>query len=177
VLLGKQTEKVGQHGHADLSVFGIGKDHDAKTWRSVVRQLIVGNFIRSDAERYGAIVLTENSRAVLRGEREIRFRMEPKRATGVSRPARSKPAVREADQELWEALRECRQALASEHAVPPYVIFHDKTLVEMLESRPRTEAELLDISGIGQAKLERYGAHFLAVLNENRDSADVANAG
>ena len=167
VLLGKQTDKVKQYNHDALSVFGIGKERDTKGWRSVVRQLIVGDFIRADAERYGAIVLTESSRRILRGEQEVLFREEPKRPARVSRSSSAvRSTLREEDQHLWEALRECRQRLASEHAVPPYVIFHDKTLAEMIESRPSTESELLGISGIGQAKLERYGAEFLAVLNE-----------
>ncbi|MEO1203022.1 MAG: DNA helicase RecQ [Pseudomonadota bacterium] len=164
VLLGKSTDKVIQNGHADLSVFGIGKELDAKSWRSVVRQLVVGNFIRADAERYGAIVLTEQSRALLRGEQTVMLRKEPKRIGG-KRPVTVVSAnIRAEDQPLWDALRECRQRLAQEHAVPPYVIFHDKTLAEMIALRPGNASELLEINGIGQAKLERYGDEFLAVL-------------
>ncbi len=175
VLLGKTTDKVVQHGHAELSVFGIGQDLDAKTWRSVVRQLIVGNFIRADAERYGAIVLTEDSRALLRGERSVRFRKEPKAPGRSSRRVTVvSTSIRAEDQDLWEALRECRQRLAAEHAVPPYVIFHDKTLAEMIAVKPRNAAELLEISGIGQAKLERYGDEFLAVLHGS-EAAESAN--
>ncbi|MEX2259773.1 MAG: RecQ family ATP-dependent DNA helicase, partial [Woeseia sp.] len=165
VLLGKTTEKVGQHGHANLSVFGIGTDLSMQAWRSVVRQLIVNGYLRSDAERYGALVLTEQSRALLRGDTTIQFREDPKRQAGVAKPAAKRSrAIADDERDLWEALRACRQSLAAEHDVPPYVIFHDKTLHQMLDERPQTESDLLQISGVGQTKLDRYGERFLTVL-------------
>ncbi len=156
---------VGQHGHASLSVFGIGAELSMQAWRSVVRQLIVNGYLRSDAERYGALVLTESSRALLRGDTTIEFREEPKKQASVARPAakRSRP-IADDERDLWEALRACRQTLATEHDVPPYVIFHDKTLHQMLDERPQTESDLLQISGVGQTKLDRYGEQFLSVL-------------
>jgi ATP-dependent DNA helicase RecQ len=167
VLLGKATDKVTQHRHDQLSVFGIGKDVPATTWHSVARQLIVAGYLRSDASRYGAVVFTESSRGVLRGETTLRFRQDPKRpVAAASKPGRAQP-VAEYDQALWETLRACRQTLANEHNVPPYVIFHDKTLHEMLAYRPQTASEMLDISGVGQTKLDRYGERFLAVLRES----------
>ncbi len=201
VLLGKPTAKVEQHRHGGLSVFGIGADLEQRTWRSVVRQLIVHRFLRADAERYGALVLTDRSRGLLRGETPVRFREDTGRTVGVPRPVEKTPTIvdgkavdgkavdgkavdgkavntkaidtRAADAkavednpELWEALRACRLALATEHGVPPYVIFHDKTLREMLVRRPATESEMLAINGVGQTKLERYGARFLAVLSD-----------
>jgi len=165
VLLGKATDKVGQHGHGNLSVFGIGTGLSMQAWRSVVRQLIINGYLRSDAERYGALVLTEQSRALLRGEVTIRFREDPKRQAGVARAAAKRSrAIGDDERDLWEALRACRQALAAEHDVPPYVIFHDKTLHQMLDERPQTERDLLQISGVGQTKLDRYGDRFLSVL-------------
>jgi ATP-dependent DNA helicase RecQ len=173
VLLGKSTDKVTQHRHDELSVFGIGQDLPASTWRSVARQLIVAGYLRSDAERYGALVLTDSSRAVLRGTTTLRFREDPKRPVAATRkPARAR-VVADEDQGLWEALRVCRQSLASEHNVPPYVIFHDKTLHEMLAYRPQTASAMLDISGVGQTKLDRYGDRFLSVL---RDQPAVVQA-
>ena len=166
VLLGKETDKVLQHGHDQLSVFGIGKDLPSTTWRSVARQLIVAGHLRADAARFGALVLTETSRGVLRGETPLAFR-EGSETTGCgiekNRPER---VVAEKDFDLWEALRACRQTLASEHNVPAYVIFHDKTLHEMLAYRPQTAAEMLGISGVGQTKLDRYGDRFLSVLRD-----------
>ncbi|MBT8097151.1 MAG: DNA helicase RecQ [Woeseia sp.] len=164
VLLGKTTDKVRQHGHADLSVFGIGKDLAPQRWRSVIRQLIVRGLLRADAERFGALVLTADSRAALRGELPMEFREDPKKPIQISGIKGKVTEIPEQDRALWDALRACRQALANEHGVPPYVIFHDKTLREMLHARPASAADLLSISGVGQTKLDRYGEKFLDVL-------------
>jgi len=166
VLLGKETDKVLQHGHDQLSVFGIGKDLPSTTWRSVARQLIVAGHLRADAARFGALVLTETSRGVLRGTTPLLFRKDPKRPVVTSRRTATERVVAEKDLDLWEALRACRQTVASEHNVPAYVIFHDKTLHEMLAYRPQTASEMLGISGVGQTKLDRYGDRFLSVLRE-----------
>jgi ATP-dependent DNA helicase RecQ len=166
VLLGKASDKVEQNGHDQLSVFGIGKDKASATWRSVTRQLVVAGHLRADAERFGALVLTGTSRGVLRGETPLQFREDPKLPAAVARRSSMARAVASEDQGLWEALRDCRQSLASEHDVPAYVIFHDKTLHEMLQYRPQTEAAMLDISGVGQTKLDRYGWQFLEIIRE-----------
>jgi ATP-dependent DNA helicase RecQ len=166
VLLGKETDKVLQHGHDQLSVFGIGKDLPSTTWRSVARQLIVAGHLRADAARYGALVLTESSRGVLRGETPLQFREDPKRVVLASKRSATERVIADEDLGLWEALRDCRQTLANEHNVPAYVIFHDKTLQEMLAFRPQTTAEMLGISGVGQTKLDRYGEQFLSVLRD-----------
>ena len=166
VLQGKLTDKVEHHRHDSLSVFGIGTDLAPQTWRSVVRQLIVNGFLRSDAERYGALVLTKRSRGMLRGDTPVRFREDPKRPVSVSRSKRESVTITDENLDLWEALRACRKTLANEHDVPPYVIFHDKTLHEMLISRPQSEADLLQINGVGQTKVDRYGQRFLAVLRD-----------
>ncbi len=171
VLLGKASDKIEQNGHDQLSVFGIGKDKASATWRSVTRQLVVAGHLRADAERYGALVLTDTSRGVLRGETPLQFREDPKLPAAVARRSSKARAVAPQDEGLWEALRECRQSLASEHDVPAYVIFHDKTLHEMLQYRPQTEAAMLDISGVGQTKLDRYGWQFLEII---REQAEVA---
>jgi len=164
VLTGKPTDKVLQYGHNDLSVFGIGDDLSAQKWRSVVRQLIVMGYLHADAERYGALVLTANSRAVLRGETPVLLREDPVRPKTHRRQAAQPAEISTEDSDLWVALRACRRELADEHGVPPFVIFHDKTLREMLMRRPQDAAELLSINGVGHAKLERYGERFLEVL-------------
>ena len=173
VLLGKATDKVRQHGHDQLSVFGVGQDLSATTWRSVARQLIVAGHLHADAERFGALVLTETSRGVLRGETPLRFREDPKGPVAVTRRAAREQVVAAEDRGLWEALRECRQSFANEHNVPAYVIFHDKTLHEMLTNRPQTAAELLGISGVGQTKLDRYGDGFLSILREQASAVQA----
>ncbi len=168
VLLGKDTEKVAQHDHAKLSVFGIGRNVAAQTWRSVVRQLVVQGFLRVDPERFGALVLTPKSRPLLKGETSIELRedlrdVRPKKPLAA---ATASPKLSGAEQELWDALRACRQRLAAEHNVPPYVIFHDSALHEMLAYRPADPDALLLINGVGQAKLERYGEAFLEIIRQ-----------
>jgi ATP-dependent DNA helicase RecQ len=163
VLLGNATEKVVRHRHEQLSVFGIGNDVGATAWRSLLRQLLVLGHVRVDHEGYGALLLTEASRALLRGEATIRVREDTKAPT--VRKTRAAPTeVAAHDEPLWEALRECRRQLAAENNVPPYVVFHDATLKQMVAQRPADSAALLAISGVGQAKLARYGERFLDVL-------------
>ena len=172
ILLGKLTPKVKQHSHNDLSVFGIGADKPQQTWRSVIRQLVVHGCLRADADRYGALVLNESARAILRGEESIEIRIDadtPKKlrvsGSGKVRSTATDADIDTADLPMWEALRECRQRLASEHGVPPYVVFHDSTLKQMLTNRPLDLDDMLSISGVGQSKLDRYGEEFLAVLS------------
>jgi ATP-dependent DNA helicase RecQ len=166
VLRGEETEKVARHRHERLSVFGVGNDLPASTWRSLLRQLLVQGYLRVDHEGYGALALTEPSRALLRGESALRVR-EDARAP-VTRKSRAAPAeVAAHDVPLWDALRECRKQLAVEHNVPPYVIFHDATLRQMVALRPLDSAALLDVGGVGQAKLARYGERFLEILRQH----------
>jgi ATP-dependent DNA helicase RecQ len=166
VLRGEETEKVARHRHERLSVFGVGKDLPAATWRSLLRQLLVNGYMRVDHEGYGALALTEASRGLLRGEMTVRVREDTKApATRKSRAVPSEIAAQ--DEPLWEALRECRKQLAAEQNVPPYVIFHDATLRQMVVLRPADAPALLTVGGVGQAKLARYGERFLAVLREH----------
>jgi ATP-dependent DNA helicase RecQ len=166
VLVGNATEKVERHRHDGLSVFGIGADLTPSAWRSLIRQLVVRGRLRVDHDRFGALALTDASRALLRGEETLRVREDAK-DVAPRRKSRAAPVpseVADADRGLWEALRECRRRIASEQNLPPYVIFHDATLKQMLAERPADRDALLKISGVGQAKLERYGEQFLEVL-------------
>ena len=170
VLLGKDTAKVRQHGHAELSVFGIGADRSGQNWRSVIRQLAVQGYLRVDPDKFGALVLTEESRGVLRGEQDARLREDPLPVRKVRNRGKRSPGgadIEIVDIVLWDALRECRQKLASEHNVPPYVVFHDSTLRQMVSDRPTDAEALLEISGVGQAKLTRYGDDFLEVIRRS----------
>jgi ATP-dependent DNA helicase RecQ len=164
VLLGKDTDKIRQHRHDQLSVHGIGTDLGGPAWRSVVRQVIVQGFLRADQSRYGALVLTEKSRPLLKGEIGIRLREDRKLETSKKKRRDTAASVATADQPLFEALRKRRKEIADGLDLPPYVIFHDATLRQMAEFRPTTEAELLSINGVGEAKLERYGRAFLEVI-------------
>ncbi len=161
VLLGKATDKVAQHGHDRLSTFGLGRALPADRWRSVIRQCAVRGLLRADVERYGALALTDASRPLLRGETTLWLREDP--AASVQRTRR--PVSRAAPESpLWDALRACRKRLADAHGVPPYVIFHDATLIAMATTRPASPADLLNLPGVGRSKLDRYGDAFLEVL-------------
>ena len=166
VLVGNTTEKVERHRHDNLSVFGIGADLAPSAWRSLIRQLVVRGRLRVDHDRFGALALTDASRALLRGEETLRVREDAKDVAPrrKSRAVAVPSEVADADRGLWEALRECRRKIATERNLPPYVIFHDATLTQMLAERPADRDALLRISGVGQAKLERYGEQFLEVL-------------
>ncbi len=172
VLLGRSNDKVVQYGHDRLSTFGIGTDLTTPQWRSLIRQLLVQGYLRSDPARFGALVLTGSSRALLRGETSFQLREDvaAAKAPARTRPTPATPEVEldAVDAEFFEELRELRRVLAAQHNVPPYVIFHDRTLREIAARRPTSESELLDISGVGQAKLDRYGAEFIALIREGR---------
>ncbi len=162
VLRGADTEKVRQYGHERQSTFGIGSSLPVDRWRSVVRQLLVQGYLVADPERFGALRLTPQSRALLRGEVVLELREEPDKPQ--RRKVERQSGVAAADDALWDALRARRKALAEEQGVPPYVIFHDATLMEMARLRPTTADQLLEVSGVGAAKLERYGTFFLEVI-------------
>ena len=167
VLRGKDTEKVLRNRHECLSTFGIGEDRSEAQWRSILRQLMVQGRLRSDAQRYGALRLTPKSRLLLKGEEQIRLR-EDASAKRVTKAAREPSyQVPPEDESLWQALRELRTTLSRNAGVPPYVIFHDATLREMVRLRPSSPPELLALQGVGEKKLERYGAAFLEVLREH----------
>jgi ATP-dependent DNA helicase RecQ len=174
VLLGKATPKVEQFGHQQLSTFGIGKELAQTQWSSVYRQLVAAGFISVDMEAYGGLKLSETARPVLRGEQEVWLRRDAEPARRKSSKAESGSRLREAfaganDDPLWQALKARRMELAREQGVPPYVIFHDSTLLEILSRRPGSLTEMGQISGVGQAKLAKYGDEFLKVVE------DVAN--
>ena len=172
VLLGKETERVHQWGHGNLSTFGIGKELDEKVWRTVFRQLIAQGLLAVDHASYGSLKLVEASRAVLSGGQVVHLRQaqasRPKAAarrsaaTGTVRGAELDPAAGR----LWQRLREWRATIAREHGVPAYVVFHDATLAELARLRPLTAAALGQISGVGTRKLERYGAALLELLRD-----------
>ncbi|GGW80118.1 ATP-dependent DNA helicase RecQ [Streptomyces lucensis JCM 4490] len=174
ILLGKRTGKVIQFDHDQLSVFGIGQDLTEAEWRGVVRQLLAQGVLAVEGE-YGTLVLTGESGSVLRGEREVPLRKEPKKpaaarsrsagAAGGDRKARAAAAELPADLlPAFEALRAWRAEQAREQGVPAYVIFHDATLREIVSRRPASVGELGTVNGVGEKKLATYGEGVLAVL-------------
>ncbi len=169
VLRGKDTAKVRQHRHQRLSTFGIGVDRTEVQWRSVLRQLMVQGHLRSEAERYGAVLLTAKARPLLRGDERIRLRQDVKIKRPRKAAAKLEAEIAPPDQGLWDALRDLRHQLAKEAGVPPYVIFHDATLKEMVRLRPASLNEMLAVHGVGETKLKRYGAAFLKALQEQQE--------
>jgi len=171
VLQGKANERITRFGHDRVSTFGIGGDVDAARWRSVYRQLVSAGLLTVEMAGHGGLQLTEKSRSVLRGERPVHFRKDPEKTARLrTRSGAAGPGIDLQDDDakaLWDSLRALRRTLAQEHEVPPYVIFHDATLQEIVRYRPRSGAELMQMSGIGQTKLDRYGDAILEVLQQH----------
>jgi ATP-dependent DNA helicase RecQ len=171
ILLGRKTAKVIEHDHASLTVFGIGEELRESEWRGVVRQLLARGLLTVEGD-YGTLALTDSSGAVLAGQHQVLLRREPERAT---RPARSSGAAGKAGvvaaaelsaaaAVIFEQLRAWRAGAAKEQGVPAYVIFHDATLRQIAAESPATLTGLGAISGIGEAKLARYGQQILDLL-------------
>lgn len=167
VLRGKASDKVQQWEHQHLPTFGVGADLEEADWRSVFRQLSAAGLIEVDLTEHGALKLTEAARPVLKGEQKVELRRRrPLAAKTKQRQDRGKAAVplETADQPLFEALREWRGSEAKGQGVPAYVILHDKTLRELAQQRPTGLDQLMGISGIGAARVERYGEAILRVI-------------
>ncbi|WP_286222788.1 DNA helicase RecQ [Marinobacter apostichopi] len=169
VLRGSENERILQSGHQAVSTYGIGTELSVNEWKSVFRQLVANGYLRADPEGYGALQLTETCRPLLQGKQPVELRKDPvvKKTSSRGQGSRSGAAIRDqiTDQAGWDALRACRKELADKQGVPPYVIFHDATLFDMLERKPRSLDELAEVSGVGAAKLEKYGAIFLETLS------------
>ena len=165
VLRGAENDKIMQFEHQQLPTYGVGKDLDNNQWRSVFRQLVARGYLSVDLERFGALRLEESCRPLLRGEQTIELRRDPKRKAARQQTKKALPM--DIDVSLWEALRERRRELADEQGVPPYVIFHDRTLQEMCTTLPQNLMQFGRITGVGERKLDKYGDSFLAVINEH----------
>ncbi|WP_455176965.1 DNA helicase RecQ [Azospirillum melinis] len=191
VLVGNATEKVVQQNHDQLKTFAVGKDLTKVEWQSVYRQLVATGLLTVDLEGYGGFRLTDAGVAVIKGQRVVKLRKDPvlerrrgvhdalRRHTarggsvgggltgeGVSRSG-ARGALSAADDALWHALKDCRTTLAKAQGVPPYVIFHDSTLLEMVAQRPRDHATFAHLPGVGGRKLERYADAFLEVIRQH----------
>ncbi|MFB9834834.1 DNA helicase RecQ [Actinoallomurus acaciae] len=170
ILVGKKTPKVIQFDHDGLTVFGVGADLSANEWRGVVRQLLARGLLAVEPN-HGTLALTEASASVLRREREVPMRREPERVskTKLAKAAKATTAPAELSEEaaaLFEKLRTWRAASAKEQGVPPYVVFHDKTLREIATVRPSSLEELNTVNGVGESKLAKYGQQILDTLAE-----------
>ncbi|WP_171093103.1 MULTISPECIES: DNA helicase RecQ [unclassified Ruegeria] len=162
ILLGNETDKIRARRHDDLSTWGIGKDWSRPQWQAIFRQMMGHDLVRPDPERHGALRMTEAAKPILKGEAQINLRKDTIRKA-TRRPA-VKAMVSEEDAPLLSALKAKRRALAETARVPAYVIFPDRTLIEMAEKRPATLDDMARVGGVGAKKLERYGDTFLEVI-------------
>ncbi len=163
ILLGNETDKIRQRGHASLPTFGVGKEYTRPQWQAVFRQMMGHDLVRPDAERHGALRMTDAALPILRDEATISLRQDTIKGA-VRRPA-VKSMVSEEDAPLLSALKAKRRALAEAAKVPAYVIFPDRTLIEMAERRPMDLDQMAQISGVGAKKLQSFGDAFLEVIN------------
>ena len=162
VLTGRETDKVRARNHDQLPTFGVGKARGTREWQAIFRQMMGLDLVRPDPERHGALRMTEAARPVLRGEEDVTLRRDAMRTP--DRPV-VKALVSDEDAPLLSALKSRRRALAEAQSVPAYIIFNDRTLVEMAEQRPANLDDMARIGGVGATKLERYGAAFLEVIS------------
>lgn len=165
ILLGIETDKVKARGHASLPTFGVGTEYDRRQWQAVFRQMMGHDLIRPDPERHGALRMTDAALPILRDEAKINLRRDSIKSASASRRPAVKAMVSEEDAPLLSALKAKRRALAEAAKVPAYIIFTDRTLIEMAETRPRDLDGMARVSGVGAKKLETYGREFLEVIN------------
>ncbi len=164
ILRGKSNERVERFGHHRLNIFGIGKEWDVDHWKAVFRQLVARGMAGVDVEGYGGLFLTEAARPVLRGEVQVHLREFQAKNTPRHKRKIGQIHFSGADQLLWEQLRAKRHDIAGAQNVPPYVIFHDNTLADMVCHCPTTLADFGKLSGVGKRKLEQYGRSFIEVI-------------
>lgn len=169
VLRGKQLRRLQEAGHHKLSTYGIGKDKSDNYWNNIINQLVHKGLIRVDITAHAALRLTEAARPVLKGDVAVQLAVPRLEFKPDKKKAKHAPA--NYDRTLFTRLKHLRKVLAEENEVPPYVVFSDATLVDMASKLPTTRNTLLDVSGVGQTKLERYGDAFMQLINDyiNRD--------
>lgn len=167
VLTGNATERARRFGHDQLKTFGVGDEADTAGWLSIIRQLLAQGHLQPDPEGHGGLSLASSATEVLRGQREVRLRRDPPRERSRRRRDRAAVgvALEPAADALWQKLRAWRLDEARRQELPPYVIFHDATLIEIARRHPTALAALADIPGIGRSKLDRYGEAVLAVIS------------
>jgi ATP-dependent DNA helicase RecQ len=172
VLRGANNQRIREYGHDKLSVYGIGKEQSNEHWTSVVRQLIHLGMIMQNIAMHSALQLTEAARPVLRGETPLQLAVPRIQTLKIKSSASQKTYGGNYDRKLFAKLRKLRKSLADDNNVPPYVVFNDTTLLEMAEHLPISPSDLLDITGVGQRKLEKFGRPFMAMIRDHIDNGD-----
>jgi ATP-dependent DNA helicase RecQ len=162
------TEKVTEAGHDRLPCFGTGGEHNKEQWRSIIRQLVAVGHLLLDVKGYGGIAITDKGQALLRGEESFQYRQDTMRRTAPARrKSRSANLVAElsaAETEILGRLKALRLRLAKERGVPAYVVFSDKSLIDMAQRRPKNTSEFAEVTGVGEAKLRDFATPFLAAI-------------
>ncbi len=172
ILRGTGTDKIARFGHDRIPTFGVGAERGKNEWRSLIRQMVATGFLRIDIGGYGGIGITEKGLGLLRGDGEFLYREDtviartPAKArdTGAARGDAAEPALAGEDTALLGALKALRLEIARERGVPAYIVFPDRTLIDMARRRPRTEAEFAEVNGVGTAKLKEFAEPFLAAI-------------
>lgn len=170
VLLGKISERMEKFGHTALSTFGIGTEHSAKEWQSLIRQLVARGYLYVDMDAHGGLKVTQEGIDFLKKKPELQLRLDPKTIGGSAAKSGNKtdPALgldNESDKALFAELKALRMHIAKENNIPPYVVFHDKTLVDMVLRKPLSLMAMSSVPGVGQSKLEKYGQVFLDAIH------------
>ncbi|MEM7403438.1 MAG: DNA helicase RecQ [Myxococcota bacterium] len=183
VLLGKTNDRICRFGHQRQSTFGIGKQYSKKQWQNIFRQLVAHNLLEVDIAGHGGLRITPKGRLFLRNRDSIALRTYPKRESSViaSKSTATGTPIQlqlhsEADKALYQRLKELRQQLAKEQNVPAYVIFHDKTLMELALQKPQSLQAMLQINGIGDMKIQRYGQALLDIIAPQQQPTSDAGA-
>lgn len=167
ILTGKVTRQIEKYNHEHLSTFAIGADLTEKEWKSIFRQLLITGYLTANIDEYGILQLTQKSKSVLNGEKIVKLKYDfnqTQKGSKGSKRSKNKYFDNSEKQNLFEQLRKLRRDIAGEQQVPPYIIFSDRTLIELVEIQPQSLGEMINITGIGNSKLERYGSDFLEVL-------------
>jgi len=174
VLRGVTNERIPRFGHDKLKVFGLGNAKTQAEWYSIFRQLIAAGYLTASSDGFGSLELSPASKEILNGRKQIFFRFDPtplKDKVSKKKVVTTTLSQNPKAQDLFQALRKKRVEIAHRQKVPPYVIFHDKTLLEMATNAPKTDREFLQINGVGESKLARYGKDFLAIIREHTESS------
>ncbi len=166
VMRGMQNQRIREHGHEQLSTYGIGREHSHEFWVSILRQLVHRGFLTQSIVRSSTLQLTEKARAVLRAEVELELAV-PRLDIATRSAKNDKLANRQYDKKLFAKLRKLRKAIADDEDLPPYVVFNDASLMEMAEMLPTSAGEMLAVNGVGHRKLEKYGNVFLSVIEDH----------
>jgi ATP-dependent DNA helicase RecQ len=172
VLLGLEDERISRFGHDRITTYGIGKEHDNRTWRAILRQLVALRLIDVDLSGHGGLSISDDGRQFLREKPSLMLRIPsaPRAARQQGPRNAASAALPEADRGLFEVLRAKRMEIARAQNVPPYVIFHDKTLIELAAAKPISVKDMAQIPGVGDTKLERYGPAFLEAIMQHAAS-------